>query len=141
MVIISIAVLLISLIYLLVGIYTQNELKQEQIAEIETAKDELEEAGNQFNAVSEPIFRGIADVYGQEYADEVESGGIEPGMPEEFMLLTLGDPEEIESSYLKGTNTERWYYDAVETGKGDISYKIEVVIINNRIVDIITGDE
>ena len=56
MVIGCVILLLASLIYLLVGIYTQNELRQEQLLEVEAAKEELTEAELQFGNISAPIF-------------------------------------------------------------------------------------
>jgi hypothetical protein len=57
-------------------------------------------------------------------------------MPEEFLLLAWGDPEDIDSSYVRGTNTETWYYDPEETENGQVKYLTEVVITNNRITGI-----
>jgi hypothetical protein len=140
MVFVSAAVLLISLIYLLVGIYTQNELKREQEAEIQVVRGELEEAEMAFSEISDPIFARIAEVYGAEYAAEVEDGELCAGMPEEFLLLTLGDPEEVESSFTKGTRTEKWYYDRVTADTGQAGYKTEITIVNNKIADINTEE-
>ena len=135
MLIVSSAILLIAIIYLLVGIYTQNELRAEQQAELDAAKNACDDAEHVFMEVSRPIFNKIAEVYGKEYAAEIEEGALRPGMPEEFLLLTLGDPEEIYSSYVRGTKREEWYYDAVQASD-EKRYTTKIVIVNNKIAEI-----
>jgi len=136
MIIFCLVILFISVIYLAVGLYTQNELRQEMAVEIEAAKEAINEAEEQFEEFSRPLLERIAIVFGEETAADIQNETIAPGMPEEFLLLAWGDPEDIDSSYVRGTNTETWYYDPEETENGQVKYLTEVVITNNRITGI-----
>ncbi len=134
MVILCIIILLVSVIYLVVGMFTQNEFSDEHKLEVEKAQEEVDEAEVYFEEVSEPIYKRIASVYGEELAADIKNETISPGMPEELLLLAWGDPEEIKSSYIRGTNTESWYYDPEDSEQK--VFQTEVLITNNRITAI-----
>ncbi len=113
--------------------YTQNEFSEEHKLEVDKAQEEVDEAEAHFEDISEPIYRRLATVYGEELAADIKKETISPGMPEELLLLAWGDPEEIKSSYIRGINTESWYYDP-EDGEGEAKkFQTEVIITNNRI--------
>lgn len=136
MVIACIILLLVSVIYLVVGMLTQNELGDEHKLEIEKALEEVEEAEAHFQEVSEPVYNRIATVYGSELAADIKKETISPGMPEELLLIAWGDPEEIKSSYNRGINTESWYYDPLDSDNEEKIFQTEVLITNNRITAI-----
>lgn len=128
-----IIIFIIAVIIIIWTAIENSSAKKKYFSDLDIASEYLQNTRQTFEQASKPIFELIIKQYGENLASKVSNKLITTNMPSELVVLSWGKPGDIKTDYYRGDKTEYWYYDSFVNRLGNIKYKTEVIIENNKI--------
>lgn len=127
-------IIFLTALLILIATFIQNiNLRSKYNSEFDLAADNLDHCTNRLNESYKPILELMLNHFGERFASNVSNKKICEGMPSELLILSWGKPGDIKTDYYKGIKSESWFYDSYVNRLGNVKYRTEVYIENNKI--------
>lgn len=120
-------------IYIIINVSIDIGKKRDYEKAFDNACNLQAASNREYLSKKQEILSKIESYYGKDMAVKLEKGTITTGMHKALVKFAYGKPEDIREEYKYGNRIERWYYNGYVNRLGNIKYKLELLIENDRL--------